>query len=226
MRCDWNPTPRVGSVATMTVKSSDLVLNVYSKDDKNTKVNTHDDRKISGGLQMSDNKEIKLATFSVKPYQIADDLPEGTYNSLQEFRISGNVVLLYSVKYKDKSPIEYEYKIKVPEDSIRTWSEMKVVGITNSDDKKEEKTCSTGYIMIENSCQPAPENEPKGNEKGATPSFSFDINGILNEFLYCGSTGNFGCLAQQKFAGIWIVIVIIMILIGAVFSGRRNKEFG
>src|SRR3990167_203646 len=75
IRCDFPPSVET-SKRSMTLRAADLILTVYSKDDNNNKIQTHEDRKITSGTSMPDNKEITLTTFSISPDKIADDLPE------------------------------------------------------------------------------------------------------------------------------------------------------
>lgn len=218
IRCDL-PTPvREGTKNTMSVKSADLILNVYSKNDKNTKINTHDERKIIGGLELPDNTEKKLTIFSVKPSQIGDDLPEGDYPSQQEFRISGKVELNYVVQYKDNTPITYLYKITIPEDSIRTWSDLKVTGIQSGEGGEEQIQCNDGYIEVDGKCEPKP-----SDGDGNNPSESGGSGSGFNEFIECIKSGEISCMTQQGFLIYWaIVFIIILVLVAVVSSGRRQ----
>lgn len=203
----------------MVFQPSELSVSVISEDNiKGEKITTYIDTITTNLVEATGGTEVELASFTIPVTDLEDDLSGGTYSSIQEFRISGTIIM----NPKVCSSCVYTYYI--PEEAIPTFHEIIV------------KKAEGDIVTIDSDGDGVPDTNESGKQNDALAqesekqntklkSSTETIEGIA-EFGDCLIVQDVECLNQGKFALLWFVVagIIGIGFIGFVFSLIMRKR--
>lgn len=221
IRCDSTPNQ------TFILDSSDLKFQVLSQNKKLDKVQTYlKTLKTTNDILLKDNTEAEITTVAIKAEDIEANIPDKEFNSYQEFRTSGKLVIYYQ-NYPDT-----KYTIDIPDDSIRVYYNT-LVTANPATVPRQNTGCPTGQILVDNSCvvkdvpqtpSPTPTPNPTNNPNQEDPKVSqlADIQSLLSDWFTKFVLGDFKSLSDPKFMGINVIAGLLIFV--AIVSAVKPKK--
>lgn len=204
----------------LIVKPSTLKVQVLSKDSRNHLIETFTDTITSDKRTLSNGNEFQIAKFVINVEDIMKKLDTGTYDSLQEFRLSGTIKLVYegfdfpAVTYSFTVPTICANAFKCP----NTFIELQVVDNTIGEDPD-----NTPPILADLEPDPTPTDQPDPNEPtGINVNTALDL---ATEFTQCIVIGDLPCLQQSKFFTFYMLGTVFLILGVVASMGRKKEQF-
>lgn len=248
MRCDI--TDALAPKIKLEMSTATILLEVYSQNEKQTKVLTYSESKTVNPLVLTDNKEVTLAEFTVDPYKIEQVLKTNGYNSYQEFRISGTINLNYD-KYEG-----VVYQVQIPKDKVKVTfyteigsveekpvpspdcpsDQLKFNGVCvpkcNDDqvlegykcvDKPVTPECKANEELINNQCVPKEDDEGQKDPKVTNDNSAANL---FADWFNKLVLGDFASLSSPKYIGINFMfgLFIFVIIISMVSSARKPRQ--
>lgn len=245
VRCD---IPNTNTKYPIELAATDLKLEVYSQNEKRTKVLTFTDVKRTNPTKLSDNKEITLAEFIVDPYKIEQALKSTGYDSYQEFRISGNLDLNYD---------GFEgtvYRVNIPNDKVKVTFYTTIGkapdGVQTPDCPSNQvkkdgicvPKCDAGYVLVNLQCVPEEKpieckaneeaingkcvpKEGDGGQKDPNVVDYSNIGDLLAEWFNKITSGDYASLSDPKYLGINAVaaLLILLVIVSIIQSSKPRS---
>ena len=220
--CDDPAMPCIASnQAELIIEPSNLKVEVWSQNDKKEKIKTYETElttlspkiqvrtsttstaskitSIDYGVELADGKESMIVNWFTDIDDILKNMPNGKYKSYQEFRVSGDIRMHY------KGYPKPQYVAHIPEFGMRTYVLLNVDNTISTlgggDTGLTEQEVKDGQQL--EGTQQTPNEEPKEQEEndGTNPL------GLFEEFTVCLTTYDINCGLQQKFWGIYGLII-------------------
>ena len=218
MACDTGIGSTSPNTPTLIVKPSTLKIQVLSKDSRNHLIETFVDTKLTDRRALTNGNEFLIAKFVIPVEQVIKKLDTGSYDSLQEFRVSGTVLLFYegfdfpAVTYSFTIPTTCSNPFKCP----NTFIELAIRDNTIGQDP------DTTPPIVEPEPTPTPTGEADPNDPSGK---NIDISDIATEFSQCLILGDLPCLQQSKFFFFYGIGTVFVILGVVASMGRRQEQF-
>lgn len=201
-------------------EESQLSLEVISEDKPNgNKITTFVKTFNTDQVEASDGSEVKLAEIKVNSQDLEDDLSVGHYTSWQEFRISG------TIKMHPTICPNCSYTYYIPEQSVPTYHQV-IVTKQSSDDNPVDID-GDGVPDKNKTGQQNDAVEDETTNKDTKQKSSSQAFADVGEFVDCGIVQDEECLAQEKFAIIWMGLALVFGLIGLgiLFSIINRRSY-
>ena len=229
--CDDPAKPCIASnQAELIIEPSNIKVEVWSQNDKKEKIKTYETKltthapkiqvrtsttstasKIVNtdyGVELANGKESMLVNWFIDIDDILKNMPNGKYESYQEFRVSGDIKMHYTGYPKP------QYVAHIPEHGMKTFVKLNVdntistlgggdTGLTEQEVKEGEQSGGTETETEE-------EQKEKG-ENGNTTQL-----GIFEELSICLTTFDINCSTQQKFWGVYGIMIAVTVLVIAL----------
>lgn len=187
-------------VLPLEVKTVDLTFQVYSKNIKNEKILTAE-KKLTSLLpvEFKYNQEKLFGSVEFPLKDIEAKLQQGSYDSLQEVQMYGQITM----RYQGYNFPEFVYVIE--KGSVVSYYPLKI-----------KATGTTDNPQIE-----TPTQQQKNQQKNVDDVTKKDT---ISDFSSCIQSGDLKCLDNLVFAPIYIIIVVI--ITGVIVAGSRQQNVG
>lgn len=242
LKCEYT-----SSKIPLEVSSATINMEVYSQNEKQTKVQTYSTTKQVSQITLSSGKEFTMTEFIIDPFVIEQKLGTKNYNSYMEFRTSGTINLNY-VGFGGA-----KYQVIIPKDVVKTTyltsiGEVVDNGIPspNCPSNKLLKDgicvpkcesnqilennqcvakpvpiqCESGYEVINNQCVAKP--PPQQNNPEVQPYD--DIGTLLSGWFTALVSGNTSELFSQKYIGFTAIVGLLLFVM--LYSALKPKKTG
>lgn len=202
----------------LVVKPATLTVTVFSKDSRNHLIQTFTAplQTQQTVLELGQEKRLNLNGNAVHiPIDsILKKLDQGTYDSLQTITITGKLQMYYEgFNYPSVT-----YTLNIPENSALTWVNLKglqnTIGVIYPDEPViGEEPIGEEEVNVDNN-----PNQDDPNITNLSKAF-FDV---ANEWGSCLILGDYECLGQTKFWGIYALIVVVIAI--AIITKKEPRK--
>ena len=209
IKCNTNIDVENQNQIPLIAKPSAIEVVVLSKDSQNQRIETFNHQITTEQKTLSNGNEFTIATFEIPIDSILLELDNGSYDSLQEIRISGDIKLNYE-------GFSFTYTFSIPKDCNDAFNCPNTFLHLAVKDNLIGKPKGTTDPVIEATPNPSKDGEKKPTGENITTT------DLIEEFRDCLILTDFDCLAQQKFLPFYALGFIGIVAIGV--TSRRSPE--
>ncbi len=212
-----------------TIKKSDLIVKVYSRDSEDKLIETYNAKLTTKQKKITSPNEVLFGAHTIQIKDVLKFIDDGSYSSWQHITLEGKIKMFWdavpSVVYEIELGVDEQFDssgnlIRVDGDVI-TFRQIQVD--KNTGDEEISKTgsdCRDDQIFVSGFCVTQSPSS-SGNISSITPSDEF-----VSRFSLCLQTVGLGCMLTSEFIVVPLALTGILILIGGVAQKSKPDIYG
>ena len=174
----------------ITIQPSNLKVTVFSKNLENQKIETWNKIQTTNSVDLVNQSHKELSSYRIYVADIMKVLPEGEYDSLQEFTLTGTLKIVY----RDYPTVTYI--IEMESDNVVTWHSIKLI---NDQKNTSTNTSTSSDTTTSDTTNSVDTTSTTDNTCVVNSCVNTESTDSISKFILCASSGNISCLTSAEF---------------------------